>query len=97
MKNGKGREDFFLNKETKYYQGEYEFDNWNGSGYLFYKNQDFYKGNFSQNKRDGFGQYFSYSNNFIYEGAFKNDKFHGLGKISDFKGVLYEGNWQQGK
>ncbi len=97
MKNGKGREDYFKNEDIKYYQGEYEFDSWNGSGFLFFKNQDYYKGNFVQGIRTGFGQFFSCSKNFIYEGAFTNNKFHGLGKMSDYKGVLYEGNWQYGK
>lgn len=36
-----------------------------------------------------------YNNEYI--GEFLNDKFHGKGKMTNEDGLIYEGEWQDGK
>lgn len=54
-----------------------------------YKNGDFYHGEYSNKKKNGYGK-MKYADGMIYEGDFENDKKTGKGKLSYPNGDTYE-------
>ena len=49
------------------------------------------------NVENGYGQYFSEEGVLLYEGYFKNKLFHGKGKQYIPFGIVYEGDFENGK
>lgn len=67
-----------------------------GQGLLTIKKKDKtlyqYKGNFAENKKDGYGE-ISYSDGKTYKGQFKTDKRHGNGTLVTNSTTNYTGQW----
>lgn len=95
----------FLNKEEikgpnieiksteDYYQGELINNIPNGRGIIYYKNGEFYIGNYNNGKKEGIGKYIDEYGNY-YIGPFKNDKRNGKGVMYYNNGkILYEGDF----
>ena len=77
--------------------GIMENDNINPKkGILYTHNGDYYKGEFSEGKKNGQGNII-YANGTKYEGTFKNDYHDGYGKLMQSNGEIYEGEWKKGK
>lgn len=68
-----------------------------GKGTLSFYNGDKYIGNFSWNKRNGYGVYSGsqLDNRFSYEGFWLDDKKHGLGVYWFPNKDQYEGMWHE--
>lgn len=64
---------------------------------MYYKNGDVFKGNWIDNKKNGYGV-MTYSNNDQtrnkYEGYYKEDQRHGNGRILLKNGDVYDGEWK---
>ena len=65
-------------------------------GALLYHNGDYYKGEFSEGRKNGNGV-IKYKNQTRYEGTFKNDRHDGYGKLIQLDGEIFEGEWKNGK
>ena len=82
----------FKNQDGVYYSDQEPVHGMlNGNGFVVYINNDRYKGDFKNNKRDGYGV-MTYSNN-RYEGDFKDDKKDGQGILYS-NGRRYEGHFK---
>ena len=86
-----------INYKVKYcghfVQGKYQ-----GKGILYYnfKEKKYYKGEFEDNKRHGYGKYYV-NYKLKYEGEFKDDEYDGEGTIYYKDGSYYTGKFTQGK
>jgi hypothetical protein len=58
-----------------------------------YPNGDAYTGQFSNGKKDGFGN-MKYTNGNVYKGIWKNDYKDGKGFMDYSNGDIYEGDWK---
>ena len=78
------------------YEGELQYNAFNGIGVESFEDGASYYGQFYNNKKHGIGTYI-WSNDFQYQGEWKNGEINGLGIFRDDKGRNYEGNWANGK
>lgn len=97
-RSGNGRYyDTKFSSITPIYSGEWNNDMYNGVGILYSNLNNYYSGNFVDNKKHGTGKL--YNDNSLYEGEFKNDKKNGIGKLTIFSknsnrhSCIYEGNF----
>ncbi|CAI2378234.1 unnamed protein product [Moneuplotes crassus] len=80
-----------LLKRTILYQGRYDDAKKTGKGDFVFPNGDFYRGNFSNDLREGFGTLVSFKNNFVYKGEFKQDEIRGNGICLHSNGMIIDG------
>ena len=66
-----------------------------GQGQQRFTNGDLYKGEYQNNRFDGFGTYSWKQDSATYQGSFKNGLRHGKGKWSSGE-TKYSGNYSQG-
>ena len=80
--------------EKREYKGEFKKDNkseWEGLGYIKYKDGSMYAGQVKDKLRNGKGR-MTYANGDIYQGDWVNGKAHGNGVFLDkANATLYEG------
>ena len=92
-KNGEGKMTF--SDDGTEYTGNFENNNFNGTGNMKWKDGVEYKGNFNNNCFEGEGILFNNEGE-KYEGNFENNLFHGKGKYTYLNGDEYEGNFEYG-
>ena len=69
-----------------------------GSGKIYINDYLYFKGNFINNKYNGFGKIYYNNKKIRYVGNFKNNLKDGNGKLYDIKGnLIYEGNFKEDK
>ena len=89
--HGKGT----LRSPSSTYQGFMVNSLKHGSGEERFTNGDSYKGEFQNNRFDGFGTYTWHTGQASYEGSFKNGLRHGKGKWSGGE-TKYSGSYVEG-
>ena len=97
--NGKGiMYKYNIRNKNRIYSGDFVKGKYQGKGLLIYNYNKmiYYKGEFFENLRNGYGKYYE-NNKLVYEGEFNNDKYHGKGKIFYKNGGSYEGQFTNGK
>ena len=92
VRHGYGKE---IRKTSKY-EGQFYFDKKCGNGKIELNTGDIYKGEFKNNKINGYGHYIWKNNNHQYIGYFLDGKFHGKGYYKwgnnqYFKGMYING------
>lgn len=92
MKSGEGLQKW---EDGTYYLGEFENDQKNGMGNMFYVNGNLYKGSYLRNKMDGVG-YYTWADGKYYYGGYKNDLKDGFGIYFNGRGK-FEGFFKEGK
>ena len=83
------------NKHLLYY-GNFSMGEYDGNGKLYYEDGTYYKGEFLENKRHGYGTLFNKNDDIIFEGKFENDKYR-EGRLFDKDGSYYEGPFLDNK
>ena len=78
------------------YIGQFFNDKKCGNGEMILKNNDIYKGNFSEDKFNGKGKYIWNGNKKEYEGYFVDGKIHGKGYLTWGEGMYYKGEFISG-
>lgn len=82
------------------YTGNVRNGNKDGYGKLYFDNnctKICYDGNWSENKRSGYGKSFRIDGTIEYDGYWKNDQRHGEGKVFSENGELFmEGQFKNG-
>ena len=92
QRNGKGKE-YYHNKGLKF-EGEYlKGKRWKGKGYNPYDRSIAYE----LNDGKGFIKDYEYSGVLIYEGEILNGERNGQGKEYEFIGIIFEGEFKNGK
>ena len=78
------------------YYGNFENGKKSRIGIFYFKrNGAKYKGEWKDNKMNGYGTYY-YPNGTIYEGYFKDNKRHGFGILKTLHGDIYKSFWNDG-
>lgn len=75
--------------------GFYEYGKLNGHVYCIYTDTAIYSGDYLNNKKEGYGDFF-FNNGESYQGSWKNDMFDGLGLYIFNNGDSYIGEWKNG-
>lgn len=82
--------------DKREWKGEFKKDNksdWEGLGYIKYKDGSMYAGLVKDKMRNGKGR-MTYANGDIYQGDWVNGKAHGVGVFVDKEDqTIYEGAW----
>ena len=90
----------FADSEEKslsyFYEGEWKFDKREGEGEEIWPDGSYYKGFYSNNTRNGFGEYFS-SDGENYIGNWKGGQKDGVGEIKWPDGCKYKGEFVNGE
>jgi len=97
---GKGSYSLLDPKTKEYrtiYYGEWRDDMKDGNGIFYYAHdvESYYEGNWSCDKRHGFGKMF-FPDGSIYEGGWVDDQEHGRGTLYLSNGDVYDGQWEHG-
>ena len=92
MRHGYGKD----YRKTSKYEGEFLFDKKCGKGEIILNTGDIYKGEFKNNKINGFGHYIWKNNNHEYIGNFLDGKFHGEGFYKWGINQYFKGNYIYG-
>ncbi|CAF1560130.1 unnamed protein product [Adineta ricciae] len=80
----------------RYYVGQWENDQMNGYGTLYFSETRYYEGEFYRNQRCGWGR-MHYDNGDVYEGDWFNNQRHGSGRLLTIRGDCYNGHWFEDK
>ena len=82
--------------DKREWKGEFKKENkadWEGLGYIKYKDGSMYAGLVKDKMRNGKGR-MTYANGDIYQGEWVNGKAHGVGVFVDKEDqTIYEGDW----
>jgi len=84
-----------LQREGEYH-GNISRSQWNGIGSVVFKDSgDFYKGNFKDGKRNGYGLC-QFPSGAIYKGDWKDDLLNGIGTLYSGNGEILESKFVNG-
>ena len=78
------------------YEGQFQYNYFNGVGIESFKDSATYYGQFYKNKKHGIGTYI-WSDDSQYQGQWKDGEMDGYGIFIDDKGRNYEGEWREGR
>eukprot|EP00434_Breviolum_minutum_P023165 symbB.v1.2.020437.t1/scaffold1685.1/size105886/1 len=93
--NGDGE---LIRTDNSVYRGQFSQDCMSGYGCMRWIDGVEYKGEFAANKRHGLGKMVWTSGKWIsYEGAWKEGLQHGRGILTDKRGMVFVGHFQDGK
>ena len=90
---GKGILNF---KNGDKYEGMFDMGKPHGKGVLYFYSGDVYKGNMLRGFIEGEGE-MEYANGYHYIGSFLKNRKDGKGKLTDDRGFIKEGIWDEDK
>lgn len=90
--DGEGKE---INDEY-IYEGEFKCGRKEGKGKISYKNNDWYEGEFENDKFNGNGHYYWGNNGYEYYGNYLNDEIEGNGVFKYGDKAIYKGEFHNG-
>ena len=87
----------YYDLEDSIYEGEFKHNLREGYGKLIYKNGRYYKGQWHNDKKQGFGVEYLENDKIFYQGEFIDDVYNGYGGIQLKNGNYYIGSFFKGK
>ena len=87
----------YYDLEDSIYEGEFKNNLREGYGKLIYKNGCYYKGQWHNDKKQGFGVEYLENDKIFYQGEFIDDVYNGYGGIQLKNGNYYIGSFFKGK